>query len=254
MFASVALRDLIEGPERPGRYFGTSRLASWAAVGERVMVVAGPEAVRLPNCVVVHEMPDTQALLVGCGAVVFGGQRTLVSRWWDPKPVLAATSLTELRRAVGVLARHVEPSTDDSLGSALAGRVAVDVIDASKRLLGRGTGLTPSGDDVLSGAFAAFLLLGAAIDDPSAERLIASVRPPLLRLSAHDSTTFSGALIGHALTGEVALPVATLLRALAGRGSIQDSLDDLATVGHSSGLALAQGVFVGATSACGGRQ
>lgn len=252
MLASMALREVIEGPVRSGRVLGTSRHAAWAAVGKQVMVVARPEAVRLPNCVVVDRLPDEDEFSTGHGAMVFGGQRTVVSRWWDPRPVLAATSPGEMRRAVRILEWRVGPVVDDGLGAALARRVPAHVIRVSSELIGRGGGLTPSGDDVLAGAFAAFVHLGAAVGDRSAARLIAHVRSPLLRLAGHGTTTLSGALIGHALVGEVALPVARLLRGFCGRGSIDDALDDLLAVGHSSGPALAQGVLAGASAISGG--
>jgi hypothetical protein len=148
----------------------------------------------------------------------------------------------------------VGKAVDHRLGAALADRNPAQVIEASTELLGRGPGLTPSGDDLLAGALAAFLHLGAAVGDPQAERLNSSVGPQLRQLASHDTTTLSCALIGHALIGEVALPVARLLSGLAGRGSIDDAIDDLLAVGHSSGHALAQGVLVGATAVCGGRR
>ncbi len=254
MLASSALREVIEGPLRPGHVLGASRLAVWAAIGEQVIVVARPEAVRLPNCVVMNDLPDTNGFSAGCGAIVVEGQRIVVSRWFDPKPVLPATSRREVRRTVGVLAQRVEPAVDCGLGAALACGNPVEVIVASTGLVGRGPGLTPSGDDLLAGAVSAFLHLGAAVGDPSTGRLNSSVGPQLRQLAGHDTTTLSCALICHALIGEVALPVARLLSGLAGRGSIDDAIDDLLAVGHSSGHALAQGVLAGAAAVGGGRQ
>jgi hypothetical protein len=65
------------------------------------------------------------------------------------------------------------------------------------------------------------------------------------------TASFSAALVRHALAGRVAAPVAQVLRALVGRSPLDDSIEALLAVGHTSGRALAQGVLIGAEAACG---
>jgi hypothetical protein len=60
----------------------------------------------------------------------------------------------------------------------------------------------------------------------------------------------ASSLLTHALSGEVAAPIADLLRAICGRGEVPRALERLCSVGHSSGPAYAAGVFTGAVAAC----
>ena len=140
MLASTALDDVLDGPWRVGRVLGTSRQAVWATVGEQVVVVCRPGAVRLPNAVVVDDLADTGRFCIGGGAVALGGQRITVARWWDPRPVLPATGRDEVCTAIRSLASRVEPAFDRGLGDALADRDDARVIHVARELIGRGPG------------------------------------------------------------------------------------------------------------------
>jgi hypothetical protein len=94
------------------------------------------------------------------------------------------------------------------------------------RLLGRGPGLTPLGDDVLAGLLVTLVALGA----PASHRLAATVGA-----HAPARTTFvSAALLHHAARGEC---VPELAAVLDGGG-----VDALLRVGHASGAGLLRGV------------
>jgi hypothetical protein len=120
------------------------------------------------------------------------------------------------------------------------------VVDAALLLLGRGAGLTPEGDDVLSAALSAHFLLAEATGRSSIdrERLASDLDEP----TRTRTTSFSGTLIRHAICGRVAAPVADLLRALTDATDLARAGQRLLAVGHSSGPALAAGVLLGASS------
>jgi hypothetical protein len=134
------------------------------------------------------------------------------------------------------------------------GRAAVaDLVQALKmgsspdaavaRLLGRGPGLTPTGDDVLAGALVSLNALGA----PAAGSLAAAVAA-----SAPTATTkVSVALLRHAARGECIPQLADLLEAVShgtdsGAASpLPRAAGALLAVGHCSGAGLLHGVLVG---------
>jgi hypothetical protein len=100
-------------------------------------------------------------------------------------------------------------------------------------LLGRGSGLTPLGDDVLCGWLATSRLL----EDPARPAAAAEA----LRLARARTTPFSAELVACAVEGEVIPEFGRLLAAL-GRGTgVDDALAALLRVGHTSGAGLALG-------------
>ncbi len=65
------------------------------------------------------------------------------------------------------------------------------------------------------------------------------------------TTALSAALLRHAVAGEVAGPLADLLRALTGEGSLDRAVEALQRMGASSGEANARGVLLVAGVLCG---
>lgn len=112
--------------------------------------------------------------------------------------------------------------------------------DAATRLLGLGSGLTPSGDDWLAG----FGYVAAAIPGPLEAALEAIDR------AAQPGATVDVALsvIRHALHGRAIDPLQDLLAALTRPPGpdIGAALDRLAEVGHSSGTDMALGLLAAA--------
>jgi hypothetical protein len=254
--ASIAVRPVLVGHPAPGRILGSTGAAVWIAVDDTVVVVAGSDAVRLPNGVAVglpsgRALLDTSECTVGCGRIVLPDAELRVVRWWDPRPALPAATRGRVLRAAAALRERVDLSPGIALGEALAARNAAAVLGEARRLLGRGDGLTPAGDDLIAGAMAGCLLVGAAIGAPSAPEVVAAVAGPLDRAAREGTTSLSAALLRHACRGEVADPAAGLLRALMSRGEAVQACETLRAVGHSSGPALAAGILVGAAAAAG---
>jgi hypothetical protein len=96
---------------------------------------------------------------------------------------------------------------------------------AVRLLLGRGSGLTPYGDDVLCGWLATTLALGRPVTEMAGE---------VERLSAR-TTLLSATLLACAARGEVIAQFRSLL-------STGSGLDELLAVGHTSGAGLALGM------------
>ena len=112
-----------------------------------------------------------------------------------------------------------------------------DLLAASRRLQGRGTGLTPSGDDVLAG----ILLVGAI--DPSRRRALTGLA------SGARTTRLSRAFLRWAAAGQSIQPAHALLDAAASgdQAGMRWAAASLAGVGATSGRALAAGVALAAT-------
>lgn len=239
------------GPVRAARVLGTSRLATWLDVEDRVLVIANPGAVRLPNAVSIPEgLSVSRFVRVGDGRVGVEGRRTIDAvRWWDPVPVLSRVDRLALREAMSSATGWLPPFHRSTLSTALAARDSEGVLAAADALLGRGLGLTPEGDDVLAAALASYRHIGAALADDSAPGTVDAIAERLIVTAETRTTSLSASLLRHAVAGAVAEPVAALLRALTGRGDVGVALQRLSNVGHSSGRALADGVLLGAAAA-----
>jgi hypothetical protein len=123
--------------------------------------------------------------------------------------------------------------TPRSRGAGLVAALTGVRIDARivPRLVGRGDGLTPLGDDVLCGWLAAHRAAGVptpAVDDA-------------VRRALPSTTTLSATLLECALAGEVADLAAAYLRAL-GTARAPAARAALTRLGHSSGGGLAHGI------------
>jgi hypothetical protein len=105
-------------------------------------------------------------------------------------------------------------------------------------LLGRGPGLTPSGDDVLAGYLLGCRAFGVAAP---------TVRAAVLRLAPAATTVLSAALLRQAADGWCVPQVAALISALAASRPDPAATRAVLAVGASSGAALASGVLTAAT-------
>lgn len=255
--ASTAIRDVLSDSQTRGIVLGTASHAVWLLVDGDVIVASTHDATRLPNGVEIvadtaedafqtvhHGAPAT----VGLGQLLFEGLTIDVVRWWDPRPVLRSTSATQLAEAIAGLPATVPDLESQPLLAALSAGSATAILVAAESLIGRGPGLTPEGDDYLAGALAATRTLGDALGRADATAMLDAIADPLTERAHFRTTTFSAALIHHAIRGRVAAPAASMLRALTGRGDIADSYEDLTHVGHTSGPALAAGMILGARS------
>jgi hypothetical protein len=250
---------LFEGPLVEGLVLGASEAAIWLTVGSEVLVVCTPDAVRLPNGVVLGqgrgERPFARLRagdrsVVGRGIAVVPGLRLGVVRWWDPRPALPATTKHAVMSRVSQARSAVDDRDDCGLGAALVAGDGDGIIRSALPLLGLGRGLTPEGDDLVAAALAAHRLVGAAVGAAKTTRVVDAVTHRLLALAADRTTSLSASLLRHACAGNVADPVGRLLYGLTGRRALRPAIAGLLEVGHSSGPALAAGVLIGATAAC----
>ncbi len=247
--ASVLRRDVLAGPVRPATVIAAGPAATYAEVAGRVLAIVGPGGVRLPCAVVLvgaARLPAAGSRLsVGAGAVHQDGRAVItVRRWFDPRVRLARVD----HRAVARFGRVVRFSgtvdgllPGDALDRLAGGLGRGDARGAVTFLLGRGSGLTPAGDDLLAGALASLRALGS----PAAADLGTVVRA----LAPRGTTRLSAALLEAADLGAVVPEAAGVLRALAGAGDVEAAAGRLVDVGHTSGWHLAAGLFVGVTRA-----
>lgn len=255
--ASTAIRDVLSDPQTPATVLGTASHAVWLLVDGEVVVASTRDATRLPNGVEIGAEAAADAfrtvqhgasVAVGLGQLLFEGLTIDVVRWWDPRPALQRTSARQLAAAIAGLPATVPDVDSRPLATALSEGSPPAILAAAESLIGWGPGLTPEGDDYLAGALAATRTLGDALERTDTAAMLDSIAGPLTRLAQTRTTTFSAALINHAVAGRVAAPAGSLLRALTGRGDVASSHRDLTHVGHTSGPALAAGMILGAHS------
>lgn len=270
--ASTSVAELVSGPVRPAEIIADFPVARYLRVGDATIALATPDAVRLPNAMVVpvitgafytkcvRSAGDHGEVLVGDGCVRVGRARVTVGRWWDPVPRLARVAdVSELARAVDAMRSLLPhwPDPDEAAAERLlAGREALasalsgegTSADAADLLVGLGPGLTPAGDDLLAGAVAGLVIFGRALDDRTtlkvAKRVAAAVAD-----RADRTTVLAADLARHAATGAVVEPVAEVCEALAGQRPLEPALERLVAIGHTSGRDLGEGMLLGATAA-----
>jgi Protein of unknown function (DUF2877) len=219
--------------------------------------------------------PGSAAFVVGDGAVSWTGPAgpavmRAVREWAPARPAFGEVSASALAAVRSELARSAprELGVDGRLLADLAAAVSEPdaSIAAAMSLLGRGPGLTPSGDDVLAG-----FLTGAAAFGVEA----APLRKAIAALAPSRTTALSAALLWHAARGESIDEVAALAAVLTGRdpseishgcliGAVRATPDRhpcadsavsrLLSVGHSSGAALAHGLLAAAETALARRE
>ena len=161
--ASLAVRDLLHGPQQAGQVFavvqGMLIVAFPGAPREpRVMAISAPDAVRLPNAIIAGipaaalavtvpagpaarsvtgpqkalkraartTEPQDGAATAGGGWVRIGGTLNVQARrWWDPSPVVGPLSRGRLDQGAAVLSRVCRQGAP---GPALADHEAVQTL------------------------------------------------------------------------------------------------------------------------------
>jgi Protein of unknown function (DUF2877) len=245
------VQSLISGPTCPADLIAAFPTAAYLRLYDgRVIAVLTHDAVRLPCGLVLAATSVEQPLTGVHGPVLAGeGQVRIGALAVEIARVVSATAPLELvpdATAVGRAGRRLEHLGFNEHGPALAERLAAhcrnpqDVPGLVRLLLGSGSGLTPSGDDVLAG----FLVGSRSFSVCSGE-----LRVAVMAHAPGATTDLSATLLSHAARGESIPQVGSLLRALAAgpAGSrIDESLATLVRVGHSSGIALATGIHAAA--------
>ena len=259
--ASVALASVLRGPTRPAQVIGAFPAAIYLDAGDLVVAVVTLDAVRLANAVVIPmrsaevsfgELRGSPASKIGQGSLTIGSLCVRGIRWWDPQVRLGVVDPLTVRTQVALMGSLLAGEARQPGVALPAGLVdawrACDlpaVVSYAGGLVGLGPGLTPSGDDVLSGMLAAFRALGgdAAFADATAAAVAA--------LATGRTTSLSATLLRLAGAGQVAQEAAAVLRALATGEALEPAVHTLLGIGHTSGADLAAGILAGAVAATG---
>lgn len=268
--ASLGVRVPLGGPPRHGRVLAVFPSAVYLQVDRSaepfVIALVASDAVRLPNAVVLaasarqepfRGVREGDETVVGDGcAEITGRLRARARRWWDPTPVLGPLSLARLahgeRTLGGVTGRwglsgHTVPET---LAKACVAGDLAHAVDAAERIVGLGPGLTPSGDDALSGLLLALRLLGGAVPGGGRAVWLADWVGAAVTAHASDRTTSLAATLLHcAARGEASVEAAAVLRGIAGQDPLVPAVRRLLATGHTSGADLAWGMLAGCRAA-----
>lgn len=260
----------LAGPNRRARILGVTARAAYLEVHDggtppHLVGVLAADAVRLPGTIslpegaastVLRDLAAATRLEVGQARVSARGPSGSLSirirRWWHPPPPRAATSADVVRDrlalARAVLAGPASPTSglDTAAHRVLTGSRELDDSARARTLcqtlLGRGPGLTPSGDDALCGV----LLAHAHFAGPAATHVLAT---SALRLARRTTTALSAALVAHATRGAACPEALAFLDTLSGHRPVGSALAALRRVGHTSGIDLAFGACAGASAA-----
>jgi hypothetical protein len=269
-----------------GRVLGAGATAAWVDLGGFVLTITTREVPLLPNAVALTGGAGALAGPVAGGAArCVPGRVDLpgVSVTWDPADPPAwdptVPSPTAGRAAVGrrgdavLAAIGVEAAADPAAvvrglaGAGLSsaaeagGAGALELLLravlerdpgpaglAAERLLGRGPGLTPEGDDLLAAVAATVAVLGpaAGLDGAPRAALLAALVPA--DGLAGRTTALAATLLELAARGQVAEPAGRLLDlGPAGERAWPAALRRLQRLGHGSGRAYAAGIGAAAS-------
>lgn len=243
--------DLVRGARRPAVVLGAGRYGVYLGIADRVLPVLASDALALPSAVRLaepaaaldlHARPG-DVVLVGAGSIrlrdiVVRGVRTWRPRRVAPGRTPGPAALADVRE---VLASALAPTDPPAwLGAGVVSALTDDApVGAVRALVGRGPGLTPSGDDALAGALLARRRCGAVPRGRGADSLALAVRAGCGR-----TTAVSSALLEAAVDGWAAPEVVDLVDAV-GHGDVDGVravLPAVLAVGHTSGRDLVVGV------------
>lgn len=261
-----------------GKVLGAGNNSAFVAAGDFVVAFTRSRGPLLPNGITVpiplagmlnHGEPVSlsPARIETRGLTVELGDATL----WDPRVSLTGECTRDdvFRRGVDILEAccgSFEPAATSLAGEvdhrlesqgqpgpragleglfdALTRRDAELASSAARRLAGKGPGLTPEGDDLLSAVAGAVVVFGPAVGFVGRER-----RAWLDAVGAERDrmTALSATLMGLALQGMVMEPAGRVMNLTAGRDGWSAGLRRLTATGHGTGLAYA--LAIGAAAA-----
>ncbi|GGL29830.1 DUF2877 domain-containing protein [Phycicoccus endophyticus] len=240
--------DLVHGPRRVAVVLGAYRVGVYLGVGGRVLPVLAADGLALPGAL---RLAETSAALdlgavagdrvvLGAGTVGLAGVTVRGVRTWRPARVRAGAVSGGARqgRAVRSLLDGASAEAPGWLARGVRGALGGgDPHAAVHALVGRGPGLTPSGDDALAGGLLVRRARGAAL--AAGDPLLHAVRG---RLGA--TTAVSASLLA-AAGGGWATPEAVRLVDAAARAdldAVEAALPAVLALGHTSGRDLVAGV------------
>lgn len=219
LVVSAAVARLL-GPAAPHRLrvLGSGRGAVHLDLDGVVVTLTGPGVPWMPNGIAVAALPEVPAVRWDAGAPPL----------WEP----VVAPLEGGRAAVTAFARWLTARVPPP-GVVLEG--------AADRLVGRGAGLTPEGDDILGGAAVGLRALGpaAGLAPGRIDALAGALCPADVR---RRTGALSATLLELAAGGAAPEPVQRLL----GAGDRDEALADLRRLGASTGGAIAAGIALAA--------
>ncbi len=233
--AGVLLRQRLRASPGTGVVMHAGSHAVYARVGGHVVGVTSRHATQVPAAI--HTaLPRLPATRVGDPAVVHDGALRVAGLCVRVTRVVptGVPDLPDRARAARLLATALPDLRDcrEQLPPAAVADLADGDPAAVSRLLGLGEGLTPLGDDVLTGWLVATRATGGDLQP---------VADACTRLS-HRTTPLSAALLADAVAGECLPELRRLLLALRGGVGVAAAARALAAVGHTSGSGLLLGV------------
>ena len=244
--ASTLAPAWLHGDPGTARVVAVFERAAYLLRDDEVLPVLAPGALALPGGLRVGHVTDLLALrlragdevLAGLGEVVAADGGLVVRRTWRPWAAPSAALPADASERALAAIDATPDLTDDLPPDVLAEAAQVLPRGRVEALLGLGPGLTPAGDDVLCG-----LLLGLRATGREADRarLEARVGAVLGRTTALSATLLTQAAAGYAVP-----PVVDLLHAwhrpTATADDLAELVDEVASVGHTSGRALLLGL------------
>lgn len=226
---------MLAGPERSGTVVHSGADAAYLHLADGgCLAVLGVDARAVPcglrTALATLDLPHGAVGTVGSGTLRVAGLEVRVGRLVDARvptlPPAAPDGVAAITDHPSV--RAVAEELPTTALTALRDGDPSCVVD----LLGRGSGLTPVGDDVLCGYLAAAVAAGTT----AATTAIAG---EIARLAHRRTTALSAQLLACATRGEVLPEFAALVRTLPDPGP---ALASLVAVGHTSGAGLALGL------------
>lgn len=238
---SPALRRRLHGQPGTASVVHAGARALYVGIGDRVVGVAARDAVHVPAAIAttLSELPEVAAgapAEVRDGVLYVAGLAVGVDR-------LVPTEAPRIDDPAGAASRLGAVLPDLVVARRQLPTVALDALAAgdpaaARSLVGRGDGLTPVGDDVLSG----WLVTARSTGRPC-DRLRGAVRVEL-----HRTTRLSATLLADAAAGECIPEFRALLLALASGGDVVPAVARLLAVGHTSGAGMLLGAHLALTS------
>jgi hypothetical protein len=228
-----------------------------------VVAFTGPGVPVMPNGISLVSSIGVECIRQGAqAAVLTGGMRIegIFVDWTRARRGLCRVRMNShaSRHSVATRARELLAFTGnlgldgdgratlDELGESFARRDVHRAGGAAMNLLGRGRGLTPEGDDVVTGCAAAVVafgnLLGLSVSERS--KWLSALCPPDVR---DRTTALSATLLQLACSGHVAEPLVILLALGTGEEERRTAAHDLVKLGHSTGRAWMTGCGLAAT-------
>ncbi len=253
--ASLAVRDVLRGPRRPGKVLAALPHAIYLeftdlAPEPRVIAISPPDALRLPNAIITGpwEARTSADCWAGEGRVLACGLDIRIMRWWDPSPVFGPLSRARLDHGCSILARLCTAAEDTQsladhdgpvqLAACCASGDLAGAVEAVDQLVGLGPGLVPSGDSMVSGVLLALRLLGGAISGGTRAVWLANwLSASATCYAAQRTTTLAASLLHCAANGQAAAEVSAVLLGMAGLEPLEPAAAKLLAAGQGADLA-----------------